>query len=59
MGCQRCRGIRDVLRADRDSRYSGAKRDIWGIRDLGAPRGVVGCYWGIRGCRGCHRCLVG
>ena len=36
-----CRGVRGVLGASRDSRYSGIRRDIGA---LGAPRGV-GAIW--------------
>ena len=32
--------------AGRDSRYSGARRGIGGIRAMGAPRGV-GPFWGV------------
>ena len=51
-GHQWCRGCQGVLGADRDSRYSGARRDIGA---LGAPRGVGivrGPFWGCQGASG-------
>ena len=37
-------GVRDVLWAGSDSRYSGARRGIGASGALGAPRGCNGCY---------------
>ena len=56
-------GCQGVLGASRDSRYSGTRRGIGGIRTLGAPmgcravwghQGVSGVYWGLAGTLGTH-----
>ena len=47
-----CRGVRGVLRATRDSRYSGTRR---GIGTSGAPkgcRGIGSLFGGVKGCQG-------
>ena len=44
-----CRGVRCVLGASRDSRYSGTRRGIGASGALGAPRGCRGLFGGIRG----------
>ena len=50
---QGCRGCQDVLGADRDSRYSGARRGIGASGDIGGLLGgVEGCFRGVRGIRG-------
>ena len=42
-----------VLGASRDSRYSGTRRGIGGIRDIGGtPRGCKGPFGGVRGVLG-------
>ena len=46
-------GVRGVLGAHKECRYSGARRDIGGIRALGAPRGCSGYQKAVRGVRGC------
>ena len=51
-GHQGCKGVRGVLWADRDSRYSGARRGIGGIRGLWGLLGVWGAeglFWGHQG----------
>ena len=58
--CWGCRGVRCVLRAGRDCRYSGARRGIGGIGrigGIGAPGGVGvlrGCYGVSGGVKGVH-----
>ena len=50
---------RGVLGASRDSRYSGTRKGVGGVRALGLLRGVGavwGCQEGIRGCKGCQGC---
>ena len=45
-------GVRGVLWADRDCRYSGARRGIGAFGDprgVGAILGVSGVYWGWQG----------
>ena len=53
---RRCRGVRGILGAGRECRYSGARRGIGGIRGhFGVPRGIVairresGSVGGVRG----------
>ena len=51
-----CRGVRGVLGAGRDSQYSGTRRGIGGIGDIGASRGVwsfggMGASGGVEGVR--------
>ena len=48
-------GVRGVLGAGRDCRYSGARRGIGCIRGHWGSWG--GAIWGIRGCRGCQGCI--
>ena len=42
MGNQGCRGVRGVLGAGRECRYSGARKGIGCIRGIGVPRGCWG-----------------
>ena len=44
-------GVRGVLGADRDSRFSGARRGIKASRGFGLL-GVQGPIWGVRGVLG-------
>ena len=65
-GCWRASGgvwgVRGILGAGRECRYSGARRGIGGIRGhWGLLRGVggVGEPSGHQGCRGCQACIGG
>ena len=51
VGIQGCRGVRGLLGAGRDSRYSGARRGM-GIIGIGAPRGYRGCRRAVLGALG-------
>ena len=44
--------VRGVLGTGRDSRYSGARNGIEGIRAIGRFLGCRGCFGGVRGIRG-------
>ena len=37
--------------ADRECRYSGARKGIGSIRGIGSPRGCRGCSGAVRGCQ--------
>ena len=50
LGIRGCMGVRGVLGAGRECRYSGARRSIGGRRGLWGFLGVLGA---IRGCQGC------
>ena len=49
-------GVRGVLGTGRECRYSGARRSIGSLRDIGGLLGGVGA---IRWCQGCIRGLAG
>ena len=57
MRCQGCRGVRAVLGASRNSRYSVTRRGKEGIKGhLGTPRGKGG-HMRCQGCRGVRAVL--
>ena len=56
-GHQGCRGVRGVLGADRNCRYSGARRGIGTSGVLGAPRECRGPFFGCQGDSGCRGVL--
>ena len=51
-GFRGCRGVRAVLGAAMECRYSGARRGISGIRRHWGFLGGVGAIRGVRRCRG-------
>ena len=48
-GVRECRGVRGVLGASRNSRYSGTRRGIGHQEALGPPKGSRGPFEGIKG----------
>ena len=50
-------GVRGVLGASSDFRYSGTRRGIGASGELGAPRGHLGVSGGIRGVGGVKGCI--
>ena len=51
-GIRGCRDLRGVLGAGRESRYSGARRGIGGIREHWGLQEVLGAVRGVRGVLG-------